>query len=75
MLFKTFKQKCFTDTKFQVTVHNLSTDEFESFKVDYLDRKSGNVDKVIELYGKKAVLTNVCFNRAINMNELSVTIK
>lgn len=75
MLFKTFKQECFTDTNFQITVHNLSTDEFESFKVDYLDHNTGNVDKVIELYNKKAVFTNVCFNRAINMNELSVTIK
>lgn len=75
MLLKTFKQGCFTDTNFQVTVHNLTTDTFDSFKVDYLDRESGNVEKMVELYNKKAVLKNVMFNRAINMNEISVTIK
>ena len=75
MLFKIFKRECFIDSKFQVTVHNLTTDEYESFKVNYCDSKLGNVDKVIELYNKKAVLLTVCYNKAIQMNEISVTIK
>lgn len=72
MLFKTFKQKIFIDTLFMITVQDLATNTFYSFKVNYITGE--NINKVIELYEKKAKMKSVCFNKAVGMNEISVTI-
>ena len=76
MLLKSFKQKVFSESKFQITVRN-SENEFDSFVVDYceFDTKKSNIRRLIELYDKKAVIENINFNKAIGLVSIWVKVK
>ena len=75
MLLKTFKRNCLSESKFQVVVHDLSADKFESFIVDYAKIENNNLDKLIDLYNKKATLDDCHLNKAIGLISVWCTIK
>lgn len=74
ILLKTFKRNCFSDSTFIVTVHNKESNSYEEFIVDYCKEKGHNVDRMNELYDKKAKLKNVSYNKAYELNEIYVEI-
>lgn len=75
MLLKTFKRNYLSESKYEVVVHNLSVDMFETFIVDYCKIENNNLDKMIELYDKKATLNDCHFNKAIGLISVWCSIK
>lgn len=78
MLLKSFKKNCMSESEFEVVVHYVGeNDRFETFTVNYCERdeEKSNVLKLIELYDKKAILTDVHFNKAKGMISVWCTVK
>lgn len=74
ILLKTFKRNCFSDSTFIVTVHNKESNSYDEFIVDYTKEEGHNVDRMNDLYDKKAKLKNVSYNKAYELNEIWVEV-
>lgn len=74
ILLKTFKRNCFSDTTFMVIVYNKESNSYEDFIVDYMKEEGNNVDRMNDLYDRKAKLKNVCYNKAYELNEIWVEV-
>ena len=75
MLLKTFKRNCLSESRFEVVVHDRTTDTFETFVVDYARFINNNLDKMLDLYDKKATLDDCHFNKTKQLISVWCSIK
>lgn len=74
ILLKTFNRNYFSESTFIVIVHNKESNSYEDFIVDYTKEEGHNVDRMNELYDRKAKLKNVYYNKAYELNEIWVEV-
>lgn len=73
MLFKSFR-KVFTDCEFMVRVYHKNSNYYDSdFKASYLTTE-GNINRVINLDRQKARVTDISYNKAVQLNQITVEV-